>query len=104
VFFRIKEKMRNKVLHDEYKEYYAVNELEHLKILSNKIKIKFNRENFYIIYFTPDEQMYYEEDNIISINLTDHEYSSLMWQTCCPIITNVFKRNNDFIDNCINKV
>jgi len=52
VFIRLEECMKNKIIHEEYKNLYAKPELEYVKEFMNLIKNKYKRLKFKLIYIS----------------------------------------------------
>lgn len=96
IFLRLKESMKYRIV-DDGVEQYSIDEFEHLKILCNKMRTKFNKQNIYVIYFSTDKQMYHKNYNIISLQLTEHENNLMLWQTCAIIFKDILLRNYEFI-------
>lgn len=96
MFMRLEENMVDRKIYDEYKNFYSIKESEHLVKFSKIIKEKFCCE-FYILFFTTEENRIDKNNNIIFINIPIETFKRLNWTNCIQILYKILDENKDFI-------
>lgn len=98
LFIRTKEEMNNRIILENHKEKYSLNELDYVIEFSNIIRNKYPKLNFTILYITEDKQnTFLESHNIIIIQQTIPNII-FNYETS---FTKIFEDNMTFIINHI---
>jgi len=89
LFIRYEEPLKNRIMYNEYKEYYKKSELEYIKDYYNIIKNQYPNLNFQIIYLSQiHPTSYLKEFNLIILSFKKEKE---------PIL-NIFNKNKDFLN------
>jgi len=99
LFIRLEEPRQDRIIYDQYKEYFQKNELEYLKDFSTIIKTKIPKLNFKIIFISETfETSILEEHNILILKKNNEVVN---WDNCMLIFKKLFEENKEIIHKFI---
>lgn len=99
LFIRLEEPKQDRIIYDQYKEYFQKNELEYLKDYSIIIKTKYPKLIFKIIFISETfETSILEEHNILILKKNNEVVN---WDNCMLIFKQLFEENKEIIHKFI---